>query len=112
MPTGALWHTAVLILTVTPVAPDVFDKITDDVAPPAPTPNVPSLVTLPSTSVPVNVMVLPVSEIEMIPATLNVTSVDPDVFDEITDVVPVPAFTVNDPSLVTLPSTSVAVNVI
>ena len=40
-----------------------------------------------------------------------VTSVDPDVLDEITDVVDVPANTVNDPSLVTLPSTSVAVMV-
>ena len=94
---------------VTAVDPDVLDVICESLEPPAATVNDPSLVTLPSTSVPVNVMVLPVSEILMIPATLNVTSVDPDVLDEITDVVPVPAATVNDPSLVTLPSTSVAV---
>jgi hypothetical protein len=94
---------------VTAVDPDVLDVICESLAPPAPTVNDPSLVTLPSTSVAVNVITLPDSEIARIPAAVNVTSVEPDVFDEITDVVPVPAPTVNDPSLVTLPSTSVAV---
>ena len=91
--------------------PDVLELMVDVFAPPAPTLNDPSLVTSPSTSVAVNVMVFPVSAIVMIPAASMVTSVDPDVLDEITDVVAVPANTVNDPSLVTLPSTSVAVMV-
>lgn len=40
-------------LIVTPVAPDVLDMIVEEDAPPAPTPKTPSLLTLPSTSVPV-----------------------------------------------------------
>ena len=44
-------------LIVTPVAPVVFDVITEDVVLPALTPIMPSFVTLPSTSVPVMVIV-------------------------------------------------------
>ena len=71
-----------------------------------------SFVVEPSTSVAVSVMVLPLSEIAKIPAAVRVTSVLPDVLEEITDVVPLPAFTVKLPSFVTDPSTSVAVSVI
>ena len=49
---------------VTSVEPDVFDEITDVVAVPAPTVNEPSLETDPSTSVAVNVMTLPDSDID------------------------------------------------
>ena len=94
------------------------DAATLSVCPPSASLSVPSeivrtsLVVEPSTSVAVNVIVLPLSEIAKIPAAVMVTSVEPLVFEEITDVVPVPAFTVRLPSLLTLPSTSVAVSVI
>ena len=98
------------------VDPDVLDAIWESLEPPAATLNDPSLVTLPSTSVPVNVIDPPfddvVSEILMIPAALTVTPVAPDVLDKITDDDAPPAPTPNVPSLVTLPSTSVPVMVI
>lgn len=56
-------------------------------------------------------MVFPLSEIEIPLPALNVTSVLPDVFEEMTEVVPLPALTVRLPSFDTLPSTSVAVRV-
>ena len=62
----------------------------------------------PSTSVPVNVMMLPDSDIDKMPATDIVTPVEPDVLEFIIDVVAVPADTVNEPSLVIDPSTSTA----
>ena len=83
-------------VTVCVVAFDVFENVCN------------SLETDPSTSVAVNVMTLPDSDIDNTPAAVNVTSVEPDVFDEIIDVVPLPAPTVNEPSLETDPSTSTA----
>ena len=56
-------------------------------------------------------MLLPLSEIEMPLPAVSVTSVLPDVLEEIIEVVPVPALTVRLPSLLTEPSTSVAVSV-
>ena len=76
---------------------------------PAATVRLPSLLIEPSTSVPVNVITLPLSEIVKIPAAVNVTPVCPEVFELIIEVVPVPAATVKLPSFDTLPSTSVAV---
>ena len=58
-----------------------------------------------------SVIVFPLSEIAKIPAAVKVTSVLPDVFELIMEVVPVPAFTVSEPSFVIEPSTSVTVSV-
>ena len=96
-------------VSVTSVLPLVFDEMTDVVPLPALTVRLPSFVTDPSTSVAVRVMTLPLSEIDKAPAAVSVTPVLPDVFELIIEVVPVPAATVKLPSLVTDPSTSVAV---
>ena len=58
------------------------------------------------------VITLPVSEIERPVDAVNVTPVEPDVLLLMIEVVPVPAPTVSEPSLLTLPSTSVPVIVI
>ena len=60
----------------------------------------------------VRVITLPVSEIERPVDAVNVTPVEPDVLLLMIEVVPVPAPTVSEPSLLTLPSTSVPVIVI
>ena len=54
----------------------------------------------------------PVSLIESPVPAVSVTPVEPDVFELMIDVVPVPAPTVSEPSLLILPSTSVPVIVI
>jgi hypothetical protein len=57
----------------------------------------------------VKVIVLPVSAIVNPVEAAMVTPVEPEVFELIIDVVPLPAPTVRLPSLLTLPSTSVPV---
>ena len=99
-------------LIVTALAVEVVLNKVEDVPLPAPTPNTPSLETLPSTSVAVNVITLPTSEIVFIPAAVIVTPVCPLVLEFIIEVVPVPAATVREPSLLILPSISVPVIVI
>ena len=88
---------------VTPVEPLVLLFITDVVPVPAPTVKEPSFVALRS-PVLVRVMVLPTSEMDRPVPAVRVTSVLPLVLLEITDVVPVPAPTVKEPSFVVLRS--------
>ena len=78
--------------TVTPAAPAVFEVMSDDVAPPAPTPNVPSLLTLPSTSVKVFAMVIVlVARVRSMPApSARVTAPPPPERSSVYEVGPAP----------------------
>ena len=100
---------------VTVFDPLVFDWIRLVVPVPAPTVRLPSLLTLPSTSVAVSVIVPPfvpvVSVTARMPPPEIITSLPPLVFVVMVAALPTPAPTPIRPSLLTLPSTSVPVTV-
>ena len=103
-------------LIVTALAPDVLDNNVDDVPDPAPTPNTPSLVIDPSTSVALNVTVPAEWLMEMMPVDCSVN--DPPELDNVLvyDVVPEWLYVCNSfvgdasaAAMVTMPSNDVPV---